>query len=214
MASYSQTPLTSRIYTSRNILLEQLKQQGYNVGDYENFSINEIHSMKENSDKENSQLDMLVENTTNNSKAYVKYHISKKIQTSYIYGYIEDIFNIDEVLTKKDKLIIVVNDNVNDTIKKYTEELLNEGYFIIIFTLEELSYNILNHILVPPHRILSEEETKEIKEKYNVMSNNKFPEISRFDPVAKVIGIRPGEVCEITRKSKTAITSKFYRFCS
>ena len=209
MASYSQTPLTSRIYTSRNILLEQLKQQGYDISDYENFSINEVHTMKEN-----SQLDMLVNNTSNNSKVYVKYHISKKIQTNYIYGYIEDIFNIDEVLTKNDKLIIIVNDNINDSIKKYIEEIFNEGYFIITFTLEELSYNILNHILVPPHRILSEEETKEIKEKYNVMSNNKFPEISRFDPVAKVIGIRPGEVCEITRKSKTAITSKFYRFCS
>ena len=91
---------------------------------------------------------------------------------------------------------------------------MNEGYFIIIFTLEELSYNILNHNLVPPHRILDKQETKKIKEKYNIISNKQFPEISRFDPVAKVIGLRPGQICEITRKSKTAITTKFYRFCS
>ena len=203
MASYSQTPLTSRIYTSRNILLEQLKKQGYNINDYENFSINEIHAMKEN-----SQLDMLLSDN-NDNKTYVKYHLNKKPQT-YIYSYIEDIYNIDEVLKKSDKLIIVIN----DTIKKYIEGIFNEGYFIIIFTLEELSYNILNHTLVPPHRILNETETNEIKNKYNIISNKEFPEISRFDPVAKVIGIRPGEVCEIIRKSKTAITSKFYRFCS
>ena len=208
MASYSQTPLTSRIYTSRNILLEQLKKQGFNIEDYENFSINEIHAMKEN-----SQLDMLLSDN-NNNKTYVKYHLNKKIQQGYIYSYIEDIYNIDEVLKKSDKLIIIINDNINDTIKKYIEEIFNEGYFIIIFTLEELSYNILNHTLVPPHRILNESETNEVKNKFNIMSNSEFPEISRLDPVAKVIGLRPGQVCEITRKSKTAITSKFYRFCS
>ena len=208
MASYTQTPLTSRIYTSRNILLEQLKLQGNDISNYENFSINEVHSMKEN-----SQLDMLL-NDNNNNKTYVKYHLNKKIQQTYIYSYIEDIYNIDEVLEKKDKLIIIINDKVNDSIKKYIEELFNEGYFIIIFTLEELSYNILNHVLVPPHRVLSEEETKEVKEKYNITNNREFPEISRFDSVSKVIGLRPGQVCEIIRKSKTAITSKFYRFCS
>ena len=208
MTTYTQTPLTSRIYGSRTILLEQLKNQGYDISNYENFGINEIHAMKEN-----SQLDMLVKNE-NNKKIYVKYHVNKKIQPSYIYGYIEDIYNIDEVLTKDDKLIIIVNDNINQTIKKYLEELLHDGYFVIVFTLEELSYNILNHSLVPHHRVLNEQETNEIKEKYNIVHNNQFPEISRFDPVAKVIGIRPGQVCEITRKSKTAITSKFYRFCS
>ena len=127
MASYSQTPLTSRIYTSRNILLEQLKKQGYNINDYENFSINEIHAMKEN-----SQLDMLLSDNDNN-KTYVKYHLNKKIQQGYIYSYIEDIYNIDEVLKKSDKLVIVINDKINETIKKYIEEIFNEGYFIIIF---------------------------------------------------------------------------------
>ena len=60
---------------------------------------------------------------------------------------------------------------------------------ILLLSLSEsnISYNILNHTLVPPHRILNETETNEIKEKYNIINDPEFPEISRFDPVAKVI---------------------------
>ena len=42
---------------------------------------------------------------------------------------------------------------------------------------------------------------------------SKFPAISRFDPVATTIGLKPEQLCEITRPSKTAITSKYYRLC-
>ena len=50
-------------------------------------------------------------------------------------------------------------------------------------------------------------------EKYNLMQRTQFPEISRFDPVARVIGLRPGQICKITRPSKTAIESNYYRVC-
>ena len=49
--------------------------------------------------------------------------------------------------------------------------------------------------------------------RYNITDKVQFPDISRFDPVAQVIGLRPGQVCEITRASKTAIESKYYRVC-
>ena len=45
------------------------------------------------------------------------------------------------------------------------------------------------------------------------MNDNQFPIISRFDPVAQSIGIRPGQVCEIIRPSKTAIIAPYYRVC-
>jgi len=31
--------------------------------------------------------------------------------------------------------------------------------------------------------------------------------------VARVIGLRPGNVCKIIRPSKTAITTEYYRVC-
>jgi DNA-directed RNA polymerase subunit H (RpoH/RPB5) len=71
----------------------------------------------------------------------------------------------------------------------------------------------LDNILVPKHRILTTEEVKEIKKKFNITDKSQFPDISRFDPVAQVIGIRPGQICEITRPSKTAIQGNYYRIC-
>ena len=59
----------------------------------------------------------------------------------------------------------------------------------------------------------SNEILEVIKQLYNITNDSQFPEISRYDPVAQVIGIRPGQICEITRPSKTAISSKYYRIC-
>ena len=210
MTTYTQTPLVSRIYTSRNVLLEYLKKQGYDISNEENLSISQIHSKKEN-----AELDMFLEKE--DQRTYVKYHFDsgkpKKLQANHIADYIEEIFNIEELLKKSDNLVIIVNDKINDTIKKVIEESYYDGYFIIVFTLEQLSYNIMNHVLVPPHKVLSNEEKETIKEKYNIVDESQFPEISRFEPVAKVIGLRPGQLCEIKRKSKTAITNNYYRLC-
>jgi len=67
--------------------------------------------------------------------------------------------------------------------------------------------------LVPDHRIMTTTEIDEMKKKYNIRNDEELPEISRFDPIAQAIGIKPGQVCEITRPSKTAIETKYYRFC-
>jgi DNA-directed RNA polymerase subunit H len=94
-----------------------------------------------------------------------------------------------------------------------TNLYIKDKVFCTIMTLKQLQFNILDHSLVPLHRILSESEVATIKENYNIIQDSQFPEISRFDPVAKAIGMRPGEVCEIIRGSKTAITTKYYRLC-
>ena len=56
MASQNSNVLISHIFTSRKIILELMEKQGYNISEYANFSINEVHSMKQN-----NQLDMLLE---------------------------------------------------------------------------------------------------------------------------------------------------------
>lgn len=66
---------------------------------------------------------------------------------------------------------------------------------------------------MPPHRVLTSSEKIEVKNRYNIVNDNEFPELSRFDAVAQAIGIRPGEVCEINRPSKTAISAPYYRIC-
>jgi DNA-directed RNA polymerase subunit H (RpoH/RPB5) len=96
-------------------------------------------------------------------------------------------------------------------------ELINiwerDGIFIIFENIKCLQFNILKHISVPEHTIIDDERVLQIMTKYNIMEKNQFPQISRFDPVARAIGLRPGQVCHISRPSKTAISSDYYRLC-
>ena len=195
------------IYKSRETLLKYLKNMGYNTSSYSNYSYDSIYNMIINND-----LDMYF---NEGIKIYCKYHIQKKpIRVQYIEEYIDEIYNIEEKLSNKDILIIVGNDNMNDTIKKYIISLyINRQINIIYLSIKELQYNVLQHVLVPKHTIISSDNITEFKTKYNITHNSELPEISRFDPVAKAIGASPGDIICIERKSKTAITSDYYRYC-
>jgi len=92
-------------------------------------------------------------------------------------------------------------------------EHFKQTEFFIIQNIKRLQFNILEHVLVPDHRVLNNSEVEKIKLKYNIIDDSQFPDISRFDPVAQIIGIRPGQVCEIIRPSKTAINAYYYRIC-
>ena len=85
--------------------------------------------------------------------------------------------------------------------------------FFNIFSVHELLYNILDHVMVPPHRIISEDERLELFKNYNITDKKQLPDINRFDPVAKLLGCRPGDIVEIDRPSKTSISAKYYRLC-
>ncbi len=207
--------LIASILKSRNVLIEQLDYMGYNTDAYADFNVSEI-----NAKYTNNQLDMLLEkdkedpNTGKKGKIYVLYYLSKLIRPNNLQDFIDDLYITDEVLTKDDVLFIVSKEEVNDTLMSALKHLWEtEGYFIVIQNIKRLQFNIQNHSMVPKHRKLSQDDIKTIKHQYNISDNNQFPEISRFDPVAQSICMRPGEVCEITRPSKSAILAYYYRIC-
>tara|TARA_X000000368_G_scaffold418556_1_gene418705 strand:+ start:356 stop:994 length:639 start_codon:yes stop_codon:yes gene_type:complete len=202
--------MIAKIFTSRKIILDLAKSRGFNIENYENFTINDILIMNTN-----KQLDMLLINNNTGKKIYYKYHLTTKIRGPHIQDYIEDIYSIDEVLKKVDDLIIVVKDKPNDVLKNMLKmEFINNGFYVNIYNLHNYQFNILENDLVPPHRILSEEEKKAIAKKYNILKDSQWPEINRFDPPAMAIGLRPGEVTEIKRNSPTALETKYYRLCN
>ena len=198
----------SKIFKSRKILLNILEKRGFIIEDYNNFGINEIQIMSLN-----NQLDMLLTNK-NGKKIYIKYH-SNKLRDTHINEYIDDLFNIEEHLKKDDELLIIIkNQRINKTLEEYMNYIfIKDNIYVNIINIQEILFNILDHVMVPDHKILTNKEKEFIYNKYNIMEDSELPEISRFDPVAKIIGLRPGELCEITRSSKTSITSKYYRLC-
>ena len=215
MATQNSSSLISSVYTSRKNILELMEKQGYNVDDYSHFSINEVNSMKQN-----NQLDMLLEkreddvDTKRKNKIYIRYYLTKMIRPNNIDEMIEDLFNVEETLTKDDTLFIIIKDDINETL---TNKLIHlweaDGIFIVMINIQRLQFNILKHKLVPPHIILNNSEVDDVMKKYNITQKQQFPDISRFDPVAQVIGLRPGKICNIIRASKTSITADYYRMC-
>lgn len=204
------------IYNSRLNILEHMKYQSFNTEDYDNFSISEVYTMFQN-----KQLDMLLEREENKEKqlpkkkVYIKYHLAKTLRPQNIYDYIEDLFNIEQALTKDDDLMIIVRDEPNETIIKTLQQIwFSDRQFVIIWNIKYLQFNVLKHVLVPKHEILNSTEDKEFRKRYNVNNDKELPGISRFSTVAMAIGIRPGETCKITRPSKTSINTIFYRICS
>jgi len=198
------------IYKSRNTLLEQLNYQDYNVYEYNEFSINEIDAMYNN-----EQLDMLINHESNNKKVYIKYYFaSKQIKPQNLDDIIEDLFTIENVLTKDDTLIVVIEDEPNDTIIAKLKYLYDhDGIFVVIHNIKRLQFNILEHALVPNCVILENDEIKELQQKFNINNLKQLPEISRFDPQALAICLRPGQVCKFERNSATALTYNYYRIC-
>lgn len=205
-----------QIYNSRNTILELLHtKHNYNIDEYKGFSINEIDAMIQS-----NQLDMLLTHTSSSSevapyKTYIKYYIKSSLNEHALQPIIEDLFILTDTLSTKDILIVVLDGEPNESLQAHLKYKWNhDGIFVVVHNIKRLQFNILEHHLVPSNiRILNAVETDEIIRKYHLKSTKELPEISRFDPMALAICIRPGEICAFDRKSPTALVTTYYRIC-
>ena len=130
----STSSLISSVYTSRKNVLDLMKRQNYNVGDYANFSINEVNSMLQN-----NQLDMLLEKdvedetTHRKNKIYISYYLAKLIKKQNLEEMIDDLFNLEQILTKEDTLFIIIKEDMNETLINELKHIWEkDGIFIVI----------------------------------------------------------------------------------
>ena len=72
---------------------------------------------------------------------------------------------------------------------------------------------LIRHVLIPKHERLSAKDKKDLLEKYNV-SLKQLPRVSKKDPAIQHLNVSEGDIIKITRDSKTAGTSIFYRVVS
>ena len=202
------------IHKSRNVILEQLETRGYDTSSYKDTTMTEIDAMLNN-----SQLDMLVTNKDTGLKVYIKYYFtlkqsSKQIKKEALDDIIDDLYNIEDVLTKKDTLMVIIDDEPNDTILTRLKYLYDhDGIFVVLHNIHRLQFNILKHTLVPKMAVIPDSEISEFMKKYQIRDISQLPEISRFDPQALVLGIRPKEICRIERDSVTAMSTTYFRVC-
>jgi DNA-directed RNA polymerase subunit H (RpoH/RPB5) len=212
------------ISKARQNVLELMEHNGYDTSEYNNFTKSEVNAMNSY-----QQLDMLLtkEDTEDNqkiqSKIYIRFALGTKSNVNPIKRMVDELFtNSDEekeegvvapTLTKNDTLYIIFQSDPNQAVINMLKNIWEtDGIYVVPQSLMRLQFNILKHTLVPPHRIMSVEEVEELK-RTRLLKLEELPRLSRFDPVAQAICIKPGQVCEIARASRNSIVSMYYRVC-
>lgn len=205
-------------FKSRAVILELLKKKGFDTQPYEGFSKNEIDTMTRK-----NTLDMLITTPADSvplRKVYVKYFTDKTFSVNSINEIITDLYeNADDnyrLRVKEDFVVIITPEEPNEKIENYLTTLFEtRGLFITVINIRRLQFNVLNHHLQPREmNILTEEEKQVFLKEKNVKNPvEDLPEISRFDPLALALFLKPGEICHFVRDSPVAISSHYYRVC-
>ena len=157
----------SALYKCRQNVLNILSKCNYDVSEYINFRAHELHAMMKN-----DEMDMLVNKENGTKKTYVKFFEltgkqSKLLRQPIIEEMIEDLYDIENILTDDDDLLIICENPPSDPLNTYLKHIWEqENKFINIISFKHLQYNILEHKLVPPHKILTNEEAIEFKKNY------------------------------------------------
>jgi len=67
------------------------------------------------------------------------------------------------------------------------------------------------HIYVPKHEIITKKEAEGVLEKYHCKATE-LPLIFATDPAIIGLGVKPGDMIKVTRKSATAGDSFYFRY--
>ena len=115
---------------------------------------------------------------------------------------------IGEFISKHDseyKILIVqdINQKSENTIESYSTQ--SE-----VFKINQLMINIVDHVLVPKHIVLSKDETDAVLEAYRAKKRDMML-IKTTDAVAKYYNMKPGEIVKIIRPSVMTVEAPAYR---
>ncbi len=206
---------TRKVFTARSTLLQQLAGLGYKVNHLQSASPADVDRQIQN-----EELNFMVTPTPGvappGGAVHVRFHIDKALRQIHIHTLAEQIGELGGFVRDTDTVVLVSKDLANDSVKAaLTNVWVNGGPYIVVRALAELQFDVLRHRKVPPHRVLTESEVREFAKKQMLGKNGtkNLAGISRYEPAARAILMRPGHVCEILRPSQCAGEYKYYRLC-
>jgi|TARA_B110000285_G_scaffold105040_1_gene119578 DNA-directed RNA polymerase subunit H (RpoH/RPB5) len=150
---------------------------------------------------------------------------------------------LEEIINPEDSIILIITENITENLEKCIEDIYKNGqeylannnlsdniltqnealgdskynltYFrnIHLFRINNLSFDISSHFTVPEHKCIRNNKDKNSIRKKTNSSDNQLPVILRTDPMAKLLRMCPGDMCEITRNSERCGEYKYYRIC-
>jgi DNA-directed RNA polymerase subunit H (RpoH/RPB5) len=112
-------------------------------------------------------------------------------------------------------MIVVTHSKASEAVLDFIRDYISkpENVLVQLFELRKLQIDIPRHRDVPKHRILSQEEKVDMMKRFNIKDPMECPWIDSQDAMAKWIGVRPGDMIEITGLDQASATNTRYRYC-
>ncbi|PQP99754.1 DNA-directed RNA polymerases II and IV subunit 5A-like [Prunus yedoensis var. nudiflora] len=196
----------TRLYRVRRTVMQMLRDRHYLVGDFEINMTREQFKAKygENMKRE----DLTINKTKRNDSTdqlYVFFPEEPKVGVKTIKTYTNRMKSANV-----SRAILVTQQNMTPMARTCISEISSK-FHMEVFQEPELMVNVTEHVLVPEHQLLSNEEKKTLLERYTV-KETQLPRIQLTDPVAKYYGLKRGQVLKIIRPSETAGRYITYRY--
>lgn len=199
-----------------NHLAEMLEDRGENTSD--------IQAALATMNGDLTPLQQSIYDEWKTDQTAVVFTLSKTFFTNYIKNYIKDTeVNLYE-LYQRPRILLVTSEVPSPSLlasfaqkdKQHQSSVPTPATtrpILQLFTLKELQYNPTRHILVPKHEWIPDTTVKEVLEKYQVKTKVHLPHLLRTDKIAKWLGLRVGDVVQITRHNENSGTYHYYRCC-
>jgi len=197
------------VYRSRLTLLDILDLRGYDTAPFRKFSPLEISKALLVADGFSGLSFVAKKLDSEDPKTCMVEYL--KITRQQLPDHFKDYPNADLAET-----IVMMMEPVMDIHHQLALSLfLSKGIYVSFFSVFHLVNNPLNHVLVPKHEVIEDEEVEAVMNKYHIASKSKFPLIRyHVDPIVRLIGAVPGNIIKITRPSQSAGETVYYRCVS
>lgn len=214
---------------SRTTVLEMLDARGYDVTPFSKVTGEHLHKLISNE----KALRIDVKHKVDKEReATVHYIILDKIKQYAVNGTLMDMLegeSADDKWKMNSKMTEVIflykmgdsktgdaanAENVDPYDKFAYEAYKSKGYKIQFFPIQRLVNNPLKHVLQPKYEVLQKDQEEEVMKHWFVREKSQLP-IIKFhnDPVARFLGLLPGNIVKIVRPSPTAGEYITYRVC-
>lgn len=193
-------------------LKDMLIQRGDNI---DMFEEHEVDVDREEFYNDKNVIEFQTSNTT------ILFALTKKLRKNIIDELKECDTDVDLFINKYNKkhnIIIVFNNDTISTpilsqLNKYDKIFQKSGGILQYFQLKQLMFNPTQHVYVPEHKKLTNDEVIEVMQKYLIKSKLQMPVILHNDIIAKWLGLKQGDIVQVNRYNENSGLSYYYRCC-
>ncbi len=207
------------IARTRPTILEILQNRGYNVEAYRNESPADLFKIASTTPSLlKIHADKHPDGPAPMQRCCVLYWIDAPTRLR-IDNVVSNLFNEenpDSYNPLQDELIIILSEPFHEVFHLQASKNWNKRKArISFFNIKNLVSNPTKHVYVPEHRKLTQEEAAEVMSRLYLSNKKELPKILyHIDMQARVLGLVPGDMVEISRPSTTTGEYTHYRICT